>query len=134
MRCWVVELDLRDDDPRIGAWKEGRLRVKPVESVPLHRTGKTGHLEAIPLDDLGASGVVALLDEGNVLTGRGKYSSLMHAVRAVEDRNTYLEEQMEKAAVEAGLDTADRHKRQILEGMGHSLPFVTVPESIPQET
>ena len=130
LKCWVIELALKDDDPRMKAWQAGEVKRRPSDSVPLQRRNKSGHLVGIELEELGVSGLERLLDEGNVRSGTGKYPSLMQAVRAVQDENDRLEQQMEKAAVEAGMETADRYKRQILEGLGHSLPRVTVPTTI----
>lgn len=99
MNCAVVELDLKPDDPRLKAYQDGRLRHKPTEIVPLQRR-EGSHLVGIPLGEVGVDYVIALLDKGNLWSGRGEYTGLLSAVRAAEDHNQRLEEQMQGAMVE----------------------------------
>lgn len=128
MKCWVIEIDLKDDDPRREAARKGLGRA--VEVVPLHYPSKGGHMTAMELDEIGASGIVELLQQGDLLTGRGEYPDLLTAVRAQHARNEKNKADMYARAAEAGMEAANRNKRQILEGLGHSLPFVTVNDTL----
>lgn len=130
LQCWEVRIELDGDDPRMKPVRAGVRGAVPFEIVPLHYHSKTGHLVAMDLDEIGASGIVALLQQGDLLTGRGEFPNLLAAVRAQYERNEKHKADMMEKAVQAGLETADRHKRQILEGLGHSLPRVTVSQDI----
>jgi hypothetical protein len=88
-----VRLELRSDDPRLRAWQEGRADEKPVETVELVKwDGEKKRYVALNLMDLGASGVVELLEKGNMHSGRGDFGSLQEAIVAVrQDKETKLE-------------------------------------------
>ena len=131
MRCWQIEIELSGDDPRMKAYQAGVRNARPVEVVPLHHRPKgSTHLVAMDLDEIGASGITELLAQGDLLTGRGEFPDLLSAIRAQHERNEKHKADMFAKAFEAGMEATERNKRQILEGLGHSLPFVTVPNNV----
>lgn len=136
MKCWQVNFDLKDDDPRMKAWRDGRLRVKPSEPVYLHRQAKNAdgsvcsphRWEGVPIEDLGVSGVLAWLDEGNTWSGTGRYQSFDAACKAADDHNAALKAKIAKEAeINAGLRARDDRKRLL------KTPWTTVPANITQE-
>lgn len=127
MKCWCIEFDLKADDPRMAGWRDGRLKRKPVETVVLHKQkGTSAHFEAMDLEQMGASGIRALLDEGNLWSGTGKYpGGLMEAVKAVEEKNDRVRAEFERVAVENARLRA-RDERSWVTGT----PRVSVPDNI----
>ena len=126
LRCVEIQFELKPDDPRMKGWQEGRLKMKPVESVFLHRWDKAKKAYvAIPLEELGVSGLEALLDKGNLWSGRGEYRGLMEAVKAADEHNQKLERQVEEASIEAARLRA-RDERRWLQGA----PVVSVPTNL----
>lgn len=126
LRCAEIQLELKADDPRMKGWQEGRLKTKPVESIYLHRQEvRGGPFVAVDLNELGASGVRAWLDRGNMWSGTGEYPNLHTACMAADRHNLELEEKMKAEAVENARLRARDNKRQIFD-----LPLVHVPADL----
>lgn len=126
MRCAVIDLTLKGDDPRLKAYQEGRLKFEPKESIPLHYQPKEGApFVAINLEDLGPTGIVEMLEKADTWSGRGEYGSMLEAVRAVERFNNDKREKMREAVLEASRDRARDYRRQVFD-----LPLVSVPANI----
>ena len=132
MKCWEIQFELKPDDPRMKRWRDGKLRVKPVEPVYLHRQkmvdGRPApHYEGIPLEELGVEGVLAWLDEGNTWSGRGRHKSFDAACKAADAHNERIREMITKEAEEnARLRARDERKRIL------GTPWTTVP-ALPTE-
>lgn len=126
LRCPEVQIDLKAEDPRLKKWQAQTQKVpnKPVESVFLHRHDGH-HYVALNLGELGASGVRALLEEGNMWAGRGQAPNLLAAVRMVDEKNERVKEAMRKEARDNSRDRAREHRREILD-----LPLVSVPADL----
>lgn len=79
-----VKISLDPDDPRRQAgeqWETVQLVVWDEEGETHPRTGKPmGAYVPIPLEELGTSGLIELLNRTNVQTGRGEYASLQEAI------------------------------------------------------
>lgn len=131
LRCPVIELSLKADDPRMKAYQEGRLKHEPTECIPLHyqRTeadgSKSVHYFPLDLADLGVSGVLELLDRGNTWSGRGEYGSFKEAAQIMGEHNDKLRNMIKEAAVQEGRDRARDMRRQVFD-----LPLVSVPGNI----
>ena len=131
MRCWQIEIELSGDDPRMKAYQAGVVNARPVEVVPLHHRPKgSPHLVAMDLDEIGPSGITELLAQGDLLTGRGEFPDLLSAIRAQHERNEKHKADMYAKAFDAGMEATQRNKRRVLESLGHSLPFVSVPSNV----
>jgi hypothetical protein len=104
--CAVIDFTLRPDDPRMKAYREGKLRFEPKESLLLNyrETDSQGREYGpfLPLDieQLGVSGVINMLNEGDVQSGNGKYADMQQAVHAIERRNAQARAKMKDVAVE----------------------------------
>lgn len=129
--CAVIDFTLRADDPRMRAWQEGKLRFEPKESVLLHyrkcdsKGVESGPYIAMDLEQKGVSGIIDMLNEGDVLSGTGKYRDMQEAVQAVERNNERLRATMREAAVENARLRARDDRRRVA-----GLPLVSVPENI----
>lgn len=125
MRTYVVEIELKADDPRMRGWQEGRLPVKPTEQVFLHYQPKPGSsFKPLALEDIGVSGLMEILNKGDMTSGRGEYSSPQEVVNAIGRRNEALEESIKKAA----RDNARQRGRDLYR---HThVPKTTVPTNI----
>lgn len=78
-----VRIELRSNDPRLRAWQEGRADEKPVETVELVEWDDDKKCYVgMNLMDLGADGVVELLQMGDTESGRGQFKSLQEGVVA----------------------------------------------------
>lgn len=129
LRCYEAQIDLKDADPRLLAWQQGKVRQKPVESVFFHRQDKPGGpWVAMDLQQMGPSGIRKYLDEGNLWSGRGRYRNLMEACRAADDHNQRLEAIMAEAAEQGARDNAREHRRQLFD-----LPLVSVPANVEKD-
>ncbi len=82
-----VRLTLKPDDGRLSLYREGRIAEEPVETVELVEWDEAqGCYVGLNLMELGAGGVVEILDRGNSWSGRGEYGSLQEAVTAAAER------------------------------------------------
>lgn len=82
-----VRIELLPHDPRLKAWQEGDADEKPVESVELVEwNDEKKCYVGMNLTDLGAGGVVELLERGNTWTGRGEFDSIQEGVVAARAR------------------------------------------------
>lgn len=105
IKTYVVEIDLKPDDPRLRAFKEGRLGIEPKESVylhyqPLDESGspKRGGYVPLNLTDLGVEGLMEILHRGDVTSGRGEFKDFMDAVNEAGRRNDRLKNAIRDAA------------------------------------
>lgn len=103
MNCWAVKLGFRPGDPRLreglkaepvflhewksAAWwakndpRRARRHYRSNQIMPGYR--------ALDLDELGLGGIIQFLDRGDLLSGRGEFSSAEAAGRAkVEEFRT----------------------------------------------
>lgn len=88
-----VRIELLPHDPRLRAWQEGKADEKPVETVELVEwDAEKKRYVGMNLMDLGADGVVELLQRGNTWSGRGEYLSIQEGVVAARrQRRSQLE-------------------------------------------
>lgn len=128
--CAVIHFSRKSDDPMMREWQEGRLSEEPTESVMLHHwdPAKKRH---VPLDlgEYGASGIVNMLDESNVWSGRGRYASLQAAIEATITGHNQHRERLRQAAEDAGRESAWLHQRGVL-----GLPQVPVVADVQSTT
>lgn len=131
LRCPVIELSLRGDDPRLRAYQEGRLKHEPKECIPLHYQqpmpdgSKSVHYSALSIADLGVSGVLEILDRGNTWSGTGEYKGFKQAAQVMGEHNEKLKQQIKAAAIDEGRLRARDMRRQVF-----GLPLVSVPDNI----
>ena len=126
MRCPVIDFELKADDPRMKAYRDGRLKHEPKESIPLHYQKEGGGpFYPINLTELGVSGLMEMLDRANTWSGRGEFKSTMAAIAATERKNEALRDSIRAAAKDNARERAKDMRRQIFD-----LPMVTVPENI----
>lgn len=129
--CAVIDITLKGDDPRLKAYQEGRLKHEPKESVILHyqktdyQGNTSGPFIALNLEELGVTGIIEMLEKGDVWSGRGEFSSLHEAVQKVAQHNETHREKMKQDIRDAAMDRAKDMRRQILD-----LPLVSVPANI----
>lgn len=88
-----VRIELLPHDPRLRAWQEGDADEKPVETVELVEwNDEKKCYVGMNLTDLGAGGVVELLERGNTWSGRGEFSSIQEGVVAARaKKKSHLE-------------------------------------------
>jgi hypothetical protein len=131
LKCAVIELSLKEDDPRLKPWKEGKLSHEPKECIPLHFQKPMGdgtksvHYFPLNLDELGVTGIIEMLNRGNTWSGTGEYRSFKEAAQIMGEHNEKLKAQIKDAAIEEGRLRARDMKRQVF-----GLPLVSVPDNI----
>lgn len=119
--CFVIRLSRRADDPVHKARQEGRISEEDThETVYLQgwvwtdeRAGQ-GKLLPYDLDQFGPTGIIELLDKGNMATGRGEYSSLQQYIGATVARNRQKKEAWKRQAEDQTRETASRYRRKVL--------------------
>lgn len=137
LKCYAIQLDSPPDDPKWAAFRDGKLKQRPTEFVPLNRQDpSTKSFVGIPLDELSATGITEMLDEANLWSGRGEYDDIASASAAVLERNEknrlhYLEQVEEGARESAWL-----HRRSIFNlpqsAVGIDLKSTSAPEEGPK--
>lgn len=126
LRCWVIDLELSDEHPRTERWRAGELKRRPTESIPLHAWDKDRKAYiALPIEEWGASGLVERLEKADMLSGRGEYDTLAHALAANDTDNEAVRHAQKEYAVAAGVERAMGERRRIFD-----LPLVSVPREI----
>lgn len=116
---WVVKMTLRPDDTRMKLWQEQRVSEAPTEDVWLHEpnpdVGKiiphSGNLREpayrpFNLTDLGASGVRAFLEAGNMWSGRNEIRSPEEELKYNQEQRRQMVEKARAHAREAGREIA----------------------------
>ena len=117
VNVWIVEFELRANDPRRSLWQSQRAKEEPKEVVYLWRDATPQeiarargqwHRVGYKLDELGVSGLVQFLDRTNLFSGRGEYGSLTEAVKDQANKQEQGEakelEDARQGAVEIGMD------------------------------
>lgn len=97
---WVVDIELKPNDPRMEAWKQGRAEKPPKEEVWIHvRNPKEGQVIpgthglreppfiGLDIHQLGASGVKDFLEKGDTWSGRGQFRSITEAAKKAGEHN-----------------------------------------------
>jgi len=135
MNCWAVILEYRVGDPRKASaddgepvllhefWTAEQWAARAPERARRHPADNRimpGYY-AYELDDLGVEGVIARLDQGNILSGRGEFDSLEGAAaKARADNEKVQERRRESGRDDAGARFRDG-RRQALD-----IPFLPV--------
>jgi hypothetical protein len=111
---WFARFELKPNDPRMKAVRDGTAPEVPTEDVWFHlphpRAGevvngvKQGPFIPIPLGDLGPSGVRRFLERGNTWSGRGEFASFEEAVKFMNDKNEQVRATNKKEAKEHARD------------------------------
>jgi len=110
---WVIRMTLRPDDKRMKLWQEQKVNEPPTEDVWLHEpnpeVGKiiphTGNLREpsfrpLNITEMGAGGVRAFLEAGNMWSGRNK-------IRSPEDELKHNQEMRRQATEKARADAQE---------------------------
>lgn len=94
LKCFVIHFSRRSDDPTLAAVQAG-LRAESTESVMLHEWKQNARPHpylpgqtvpgwvAMDLEQYGVDGVLAILDRGNLWSGRGEYRTPQEALDQV---------------------------------------------------
>lgn len=131
---WLVRIDLRENDPRLSLYQDGKMPEKPTEDVWIHRSNpKEGKIKPnthgrreqpfipISIQQLGVSGLIGFLEKGDTWSGRGKYSSLEDQLQKVRKQNRERRHAFrEQMKLENRMEQAQK-RRQVL-----GIPLVPV--------
>lgn len=129
LACWAVLIDRKAGDPALRMEHEGLINPEMAnegfrdylltcsryEVVPLQEpAGEDQGYTAYGLEELGAEGVVAFLQQRDTWSGRGEYRSLEVSIQATRDRNTAHRERMERDAIQGAREDARDIRSQLL--------------------
>lgn len=125
-----VRLTPVSDDPQMERVQKGKLPIEEAEETVelIEWDPKAEAYRPIPLEQLGASGVVRLLQKGNTWSGRGEYDSLQEAVVAAREEQKREQEQFEEDLKDAVKESARGSRRRVLD-----LPFMRMPKDVASE-
>ena len=133
---WVVQFSLRPNDKRMQAYQQGLAPKPPTEEVWLHvpnqNEGKEipftgGQREppylALDIQQMGAGGVRAFLDKGNLWSGRGEFGTktLEEIVKETRDREAAATAKFRADQKDENRHEMGERRRSIL-----GIPFVKV--------
>jgi len=110
---WQVRITCRPDDPQLKAFRDGTIDEEPVETVEItHFDEEAGLYVGYELDELGVSGLVEMLEKGDMWSGQGRFSSIQEALTwQVETQRTEknrLKQAMRDEALAVGRDVQKR--------------------------
>lgn len=122
MECWCIHLTMKADAPIMRTYREGRLNQTdpPTESVPLieqefDRNGNpTGKWKALDIEQYGPAGIVALMEEADLWSGRGRDDSLIEMVNKVIEKNERNRKAIRERQRNFIRDRAAAARRQVL--------------------
>ena len=133
MNCWQVRLYLRGDDPRrtndpsthfepvlLHEWVDPAEEPHHPKLDRLATKGRPGFI-AHELEDLGISGLISILQQGSVLSGRGDYKSAEHALHASMKRETERQAKARDDAKDNATQRLKQSRRRMLK-----IPLVPV--------
>lgn len=131
MGCWTLNLSLPATAPVMQDYQEGRLRQAepPTEGIPLMEQDESGKWHALDLEQYGPTGIVRLLEEADMWSGRGKHRSLVEFVREVAERNRRNRQAVRARQRNWARDLAADVRRQIFK-----IPFHRVGIDLTQNT
>ena len=148
VRCWQVRLSLKPGDPRLRSDNDSThfesvmlhewLDPVATPSHPrVHLCRRHPHLKSrlmpcyvpIDLDELGASGVTAMLERGSILSGRGEFQSAEHALRVIMDRTRDIQINRRATQRDNARERTKDMRRQVLK-----IPFVNIGIDISRKT
>lgn len=137
LNVWVIEFTLKAGDPRLRAWQEGMATEEPKEVIQLwdylsdaprsrehirikeHRRDamkrglRLNNYVGYTLAELGVSGMIAFLEEGNTW-GRGQYKSHEAAVIDQNEKRIAGEIATEANARQNAVDRGMESRRKVL--------------------
>lgn len=148
LNVWQVRLELHGNDPR-------RQSREPYETVELHQWTDPSDPGADPallkrlkgqardaglkkpraayvsyrLDELGATGIIQILEKGSLMSGRGEFKDAEDALRTVRRRQHDTQEKLRQELKDAAQYTARRTRRQVLK-----IPFLPVGIDLENKT
>ncbi len=135
MNCWAVMLSYKAGDPRhkdgtqdepvfLHRWRDAEWWAKfdPDRAKRHHRTNVIKpHYQALDIMDIGLTGIIEILDKGDLLSGRGEHKSAEAAGRATVDKfRTDKHRRRLAARDEAGHRAKDIRRRLL------KIPFLPV--------
>jgi len=131
---WRVDLTLHPEDPRMRTYQEGRMDKPPVEEIWIHdKNPKPDGWQDkyIPrnIQQMGPSGVRQFLEQGNVHSGRGEFSSLEDSIRKTTELNE-AKSQQRRAEAEDRVRINSKEKRR----SRLNIPFLTVKTDLRKPT
>lgn len=148
LNVWQVRLDLKANDPRLHS-------RQPYETVELHQWTDPNDPDADPalvkrlkgqakdaglkrtraayvsyrLDELGATGIIEILERGSLMSGRGEFEDPEDALRQVRKRQERARESLRRELRDAAQHAANRVRRQI-----GKIPFLPVGTDLEDNT
>jgi hypothetical protein len=128
---WFVRFTLRDSDPRMSLIRDGSA-TELFEDVWFVRTvpgGRPFEVEALDVQQMGASGVREFLERGNTWSGRGEFSSLEDALRQTRSGNESFRDRNRTSLRDQAVDRALDQRRSRL-----GIPYLPVGVSLGEST
>jgi hypothetical protein len=114
---WQVRITLRPDDPALRSFQAGEAEEEPIETVEItYFDEQTGLYVGHELDELGVSGLVEMLEKGDMWSGQGRFSSIQDAMTwQVETQRSARERLRNAMRDEASAVARDVRKRVLNE-------------------
>lgn len=143
INCWAVVLSFRVGDPRaktnadgepvfLHDWKQPEWWAKyaPGRAKRHPRTNRIMPAAyAYELDELGVEGIIERLDRGNILSGRGQFTSVEQAgEKTKQDHKDSRERLRQQRKDEAGHRARDRRRSL------YKIPFLPVGIELTKES
>ena len=90
---WQVRITMKPNDPALRAFQAGETALEPVETVELTVFDEDeGLYIGVELESIGVSGLIDMLERGDMHSGQGDFDSLEEAMAyQVESQKKYRE-------------------------------------------
>lgn len=112
---WQVRITLRADDPVLRAYQAGETEEEPIETVEItYFDEEAGMYVGYELDELGVSGLVEMLEKGDMWSGQGKFSSIQEAMTWQVETQRNMRERLKQAMKDEAMAVARDVRKRVL--------------------
>ena len=113
---WQVRITLRPDDPALRSFQAGEAEEEPIETVEItYFDEQTGLYVGHELDELGVSGLVEMLEKGDMWSGQGRFSSIQDAMTWQVETQRNMREKLKNAMRDEAMAVARDVQKRVLD-------------------
>jgi hypothetical protein len=112
---WQVRITCRPDDPQLKAFKDGTIDEEPMETVEITRFDEeAGLYVGYELEELGVSGLIEMLEQGDMWSGQGRFSSIQEALTYQVEAHKSFQDRLKNAMRDEAMAVARDVQKRVL--------------------